>query len=138
MAPGGHASGVRSGAKGCQRPEHASVRPWVVEQAKLVEDVLNVKFDRAVGNGELLADRPVRATFGNKFENLSLTVGEGGNWVVTAPTREQRRHDAALWRVRGERYTRTSVNPAAAKSSSNASAWSIRLRRMKAKLVAST
>src|SRR5258708_32497105 len=69
--------------------EHAAVGVRVGVEAELLEDLLDVGFDGALGDEQAGSDGPVRESLGNQSEHLALTPAELIERVSTAFTGEE-------------------------------------------------
>src|SRR5260370_11465606 len=69
--------------------EHAAVGVRVGVEAELVEDLLDVGFDGALGDEQAGSDGPVRESLANQNEHLALTPAELIERVSTAFTGEE-------------------------------------------------
>jgi hypothetical protein len=61
-----------------------------------LEDLLDVRLDRPLGDDEALGDGAVGQAFGEQFEHLALASGELVQGARVAPSAEQSRDDRRI------------------------------------------
>src|SRR3954451_487404 len=79
--------------------EHRENAPTVVLarwEAELVEDRAHVLLHGGLGDVQTLADRPVRAAFGDQLEHLVLARRQRSQRAVVSGVRQQRRHHLGI------------------------------------------